>query len=702
MLAEHCFYYSLILTALIAGGHPKKFKYRWILRRNQRKLRTWAALCPDNFQHKCDLVAAETLRIAGRHREALARYHAAIDGARRNGYLHEEALACERLALFYEATAAREEAGMFMERAHRGYLAWGATAKAEQLRESHPALIDAHKKADAGADRAESSTSESAARNIDLSMVLQVSQVISREIELDRLLRETMHLSMANAGAQRGFLILETDGRLYVQASENTDTGRQQTLQAIALDACDGLSPAIVHYVYHSGQHLILGNALAEGAFKNDPHVLRDGCKSILCLPILNKGKVSSILYMEHNLTAEAFTPERLEILRVIASQVAISLQNAWLYQDLSTEIAVRKQAEEAMRASEEKYRTILEEMQDAYCEMDLKGTITFINPAACAITGYPRTELMGADIRRLSPAPALKGIAHYFQEILTTGRPGKPFSCNLIARNGSTIFLEIISSLVRDKAGQPVGFRNVGRDVGERKRLEHDLFESHKHVQTARVATILGLAKLAEYRDEDTGTHLERIREYARIIARELARQPRYRGYITLEYIEDIYNSAILHDIGKVGVPDAILLKPGKLTREEFEIIKTHATLGGDALRAVEANIEGQTFLTLGKEIAYYHHEKWDGSGYPKGLKGEHIPLSARIVALADVYDALTSKRIYKEAFTHQKAVEIIVKDRGTHFAPDVVDAFMAHEEAFRRIREELLGERQGQQRAG
>jgi PAS domain S-box-containing protein len=698
--AEHCFYYALILTALMNAGRSKP-AYRLTLSKLLRKLRQWAAVCPDNFQHKYDLVMAERLRVKGRTMAAVRHYHAAIEGARRNGYLHEEALACERLALFYQATSAREEFRLFLDRARRCYLAWGATAKADQLAEICPERRDAPGKSGAGEPPGLSAQVQDTARSLDLSMVLQVSQVISKEIALDRLLRETMHLCMANAGAQRGYLLLETEGRLCVQASENMDTGQQQVLQAVALDECDGLSPAIVNYVHHSGQHVIVGNALAEGVFRNDPHVLRRGCKSILCLPILNKGTVSSILYMENNLTADAFTPERLEILRVITSQAAISLQNAWLYQDLSNEICVRKQAEAALRASEEKHRTILEEMQDAYCEMDLKGRLTFINPAAWTITGYSREELLGKDIRRLSPAPALKGIAHYFQEILSTGRPGKPFGCNLIAKNGDTLFLEIVSSLVRDKAGRPCGFRNVGRDVGERKRLENDLFQSYKNVQTARTATILGLAKLAEYRDEDTGTHLERIREYARIIAQELARQPQYRGYITREYIEDIYNSSILHDIGKVGVPDAILLKPGKLTREEFEIIKTHATLGGDALREVETQIEGQTFLTLGKEIAYFHHEKWDGSGYPKGLKGEKIPLSARIVALADVYDALTSKRIYKEAFSHRQALEIIVKDRGTHFAPDVVDAFMTHEAAFRRIREALHGTQVERRRA-
>jgi response regulator RpfG family c-di-GMP phosphodiesterase len=215
-----------------------------------------------------------------------------------------------------------------------------------------------------------------------------------------------------------------------------------------------------------------------------------------------------------------------------------------------------------------------------------------------------------------------------------------------------------------------------------------------HNSIQHARMATIMALAKLAEFRDDDTGIHLERIREYTKIIAEEMAKKPNYIGYITKEYIDDIYHSSILHDIGKVGIPDAILLKPGKLTPEEFELMKTHSTLGGDVLTVIDAGNEGQTFLTLAKEIAYYHHERWNGTGYPKGLSGENIPLSARIVALPDVYDALTSKRVYKKIISHEKARAIIIDEKGKHFDPDIVDSFLAREDDFKMICEKLHNE--------
>ena len=232
---------------------------------------------------------------------------------------------------------------------------------------------------------------------------------------------------------------------------------------------------------------------------------------------------------------------------------------------------------------------------------------------------------------------------------------------------------------------------------INKRKRAEQALLESYSKLQNARMTTILGLAKLAEYRDEGTGTHLERIREYAKIIAEAMAGIPKYQKVITSEYIDDIYQSSILHDIGKVGIPDAILLKPDKLTDDEFAVIKRHTILGGDAIKAIEYQIEGKSFLQMGKEIAYNHHEKWDGSGYPAGLKKEDIPLAARIVALADVYDALTTERFYKRAFTHEKSRDIIVSLKNTHFDPEIVDVFLQLEDDFNRIREEQFREDTG-----
>ncbi|MDZ4154568.1 HD-GYP domain-containing protein, partial [Methylicorpusculum sp.] len=200
----------------------------------------------------------------------------------------------------------------------------------------------------------------------------------------------------------------------------------------------------------------------------------------------------------------------------------------------------------------------------------------------------------------------------------------------------------------------------------------------------------ITALAKLAEYRDPETGAHLLRLKKYSELICRFLAETDKYREIVTEAFTKDLVRSTPLHDIGKVGITDAILKKPGRLTEEEFEIMKTHAAIGGDTLRAVYENYPSQNFIKCGMDIAYSHHEKWNGSGYPHGLKGEAIPLPARILALVDVYDALTCRRVYKPAYPREKTNRIIAEGQGVHFDPDIVSAFLTNEAEFYKIAEE------------
>ena len=350
-----------------------------------------------------------------------------------------------------------------------------------------------------------------------------------------------------------------------------------------------------------------------------------------------------------------------------------------------------RKKAEEALKASEEKYRTILESIEEGYYEVDFEGYFVFVNDSLSKILGAPKTNLGFMNFWDFMDDKNAEQVYETFLECRRTGKPVKAFDCEFNI-NAAPAYIEASVSLLRDTRGLPIGYRGVLRDRTEKKKMELDLIESYRKIQEARAATILGLAKLAEYRDEGTGTHLERIRDYARILAVELSKDPRFSDTVDQQYVDDIYQSSILHDIGKVGTPDALLLKPGKLTGEEFDIIKRHTLMGGNALKAIESQIEGKSFLAMGREIAFNHHEKWDGSGYPRGLKGEAIPLSARIIALADVYDALTTKRFYKEAFSHEKAKNMIILLKSKHFDPRIVDAFLAVQKEFNRVREEKL----------
>ncbi|GAB3266606.1 HD-GYP domain-containing protein [Chitinimonas naiadis] len=215
-----------------------------------------------------------------------------------------------------------------------------------------------------------------------------------------------------------------------------------------------------------------------------------------------------------------------------------------------------------------------------------------------------------------------------------------------------------------------------------QNRHLEHLVQKRTEQLVQMQDATIFAMATLAATRDNETGNHIRRTQNYVAALARALQPHPRFSAVLTDENIELLFKSAPLHDIGKVGVPDRILLKPGKLTDDEWEIMKLHTVYGRDTILQVERNFgESSSFLTFAREIAHSHQEKWDGSGYPDGLAGDAIPISARLMAVADVYDAMISKRVYKPAFSHEKAIALMQDGRGAHFDPDMLDAFMAIE---------------------
>ncbi|HPK21365.1 MAG TPA: diguanylate cyclase [Smithella sp.] len=349
-IPEFYLYSSLTMTASYPEADPMtKARYKMSLRANQMKMLIWAKACPENFQHKYDFVAAEMMKNKGRFREAQKLYHKAIEGARENGYRQEEAIACERLALLYLDHRCRDEAGFFMQKAHKGYLGWGASEKARDLEEKYPSLVPLEQKqwgtgtvtvsgpsgsmTISGATETTGST-----KMLDLSTAMRVSQIIASEIMLDRLLQKIMHESITNAGAQRGYLLLESDGDLTIEASQDVDKGESQVMQSLPLKDCPDICHSIVNYVYHSGEDIVLGNAVKEGLFTNDPYVIRVRLKSILCTPIMSKGKISGILYMENNISENAFTPERLEVLRSFSVQAAISIENARLFELATTD----------------------------------------------------------------------------------------------------------------------------------------------------------------------------------------------------------------------------------------------------------------------------------------------------------------------------------------------------------------------------
>ncbi len=223
-------------------------------------------------------------------------------------------------------------------------------------------------------------------------------------------------------------------------------------------------------------------------------------------------------------------------------------------------------------------------------------------------------------------------------------------------------------------------------------RHLEEKVIEQVNEISDSQLATILALAKLAEYRDEDTGLHIERIQYFCKLLVERLVDKPRFQNQISPIFIDNIIHASPLHDIGKVGIPDHILLKPGRLNTHEFEIMKTHPLIGFEILETVKDRYTRNSFIDTGLEISRSHHEKWNGTGYPDGIKGDAIPLSARILAVADVYDALRSKRPYKAAFDHVSSCRIILEGQGEHFDPDVIEAFTTLQDEFSHVYDELF----------
>ncbi|MBK6999176.1 MAG: response regulator [Rhodoferax sp.] len=248
-----------------------------------------------------------------------------------------------------------------------------------------------------------------------------------------------------------------------------------------------------------------------------------------------------------------------------------------------------------------------------------------------------------------------------------------------LLARVATHIQLKQASALLKD----------------QNKLLEHLVARRTAEVEAMQDATILAMASLAETRDNETGNHIRRTQHYMASLARQLQDHPRFCAELSNENITLLFKSAALHDIGKVGIPDRILLKPGKLDTDEFETMKLHTVYGRDTLLAVEHHLgTSSAFLRYAREIAYAHHEKFDGSGYPEGLAGDAIPIAARLMAVADVYDALISKRVYKAAMDHDTAIGIIHQGRGTHFDGDIVDALLTIQNDFARIAQKFHDE--------
>jgi PAS domain S-box-containing protein len=325
----------------------------------------------------------------------------------------------------------------------------------------------------------------------------------------------------------------------------------------------------------------------------------------------------------------------------------------------------------------------------------DLDQTVRFWNKGAETIFGYSAEEMIGSKITRLYPPDAVSAEVVEKLRAMVKAKTGTVHGqMRQLAKDGRELTILLALSPMVDKSGEVQGILGVGQDVTEEARLTEELRRSYEQLKRTQDASIFSLAKLAESRDEETGLHLTRIQEYCRTLCIGLARRQPRGDVFTEEFIADLVRSSVLHDIGKVGIPDRILLCPGRFGPEEVAIMQQHPIFGGRALEEAVHRLGEKSFLSVGSEVAYYHHERWDGSGYPFRLKEEEIPLAARIVAIADVYDALTTERRYKRAFSHKEAYDIIVQGKGTQFDPELVEVFQELEAVFSAIRDRCSGQ--------
>lgn len=322
----------------------------------------------------------------------------------------------------------------------------------------------------------------------------------------------------------------------------------------------------------------------------------------------------------------------------------------------------------------------------------DLDQNVLFWNTGAENMFGYSSGEMLGSKVTRLYPPDSLTTETVEALRTMVRRKSGAVHGkMKQLSKSGDALTISLALSPMLDTSGDVKGILGVGLDVTEEERQKEEILRLLDQVRKTQDAAIFALAKLAESRDEETGAHLIRIQDYTRLLCEHIAEKEDFQDIVTSQYIEELVRSAVLHDIGKVSIPDSILLSPKGFSPEDHGIMMKHTIAGGKALEEAAEKLGESSFLTLGMEVAYYHHERWDGSGYPFGLAGEAIPLSARIVSVADVYDALTTERRYKKAFSHESACAMISEGKNAQFDPRLVDALMEAEKEFKTVRDSV-----------
>lgn len=460
----HYFYYALILTALYPTASPNDQVDWWSrLQEIQVKMNDWRKNCPENFDHQYLLIEAEMARLTGDTLRTMELYDQTIGSAQAHNFSHHTALAYELAAKFYLAQGFERHAQTYLLEARYGYLSWGATAKVDLLDQTYPNLLyEANLVSSPTAATATLTTSSRSTissresiSTFDMAAVLRMSETITTEIVLSNLLQKLMQLVLESAGAQRAWLILVGEaGRLLVEgkAGANQDI---TVLQSQPIDdlPTTGLSKSIVNYVARLKEYVLLHDATRQGMFTADPYVIATKPKSILCTPLLKQGQLIGVLYLENNLTSGAFTANKLEILKLLSSQMAISIENARLYADLA--------------ANEKKYRTLFEDSRDMIFITTPQGNIVDVSPACFKLLGYTRSEIIEINVINFYVNPVER--QRFQTELLQKGAV-KDFEVQFYHRDGRIIDCLMTATARRAADGTVLQYQGIVRDVTEQK----------------------------------------------------------------------------------------------------------------------------------------------------------------------------------------------------------------------------------------
>ncbi|AXF01728.1 trifunctional serine/threonine-protein kinase/ATP-binding protein/sensor histidine kinase [Paraburkholderia hospita] len=470
--AEYHFYAALSRAACFdTATTDERQLHIGALADHQRQLAVWAHICPENFENRAALVGAEIARIEGRAIDAEALYEQAIRSAQANGFVHNEALSNELAARFFSTRGLEKMARVYLQDAHDAYLRWGADGKARQLEQCYPTLKSY-------ADKLrQSATLGTPIEQLDLSAILSVSQIVSGEIVLENLIEALMRTAVEHAGAQRGLLVLPRATELWIEAQANTEGGAVTVALREAPISDAELPESILRYCARSQESVILDDASTRGAFSNDGYIARVQARSVLCLPCVKQGRLIALLYLENHLATSAFTPARIAVLKVLASQAAMTLENATLYRDLAER--------------EAKIRRLVDANIVGIFVWDLDGRILEANDAFLRVIGYDRDDLLSGRLRWSDLTPPEwheRDRTEWMPELRITGTL-QPFEKEYFRKDGSRVPVLIGVAMLEERGTQSIAFV---LDLSERKRAEAVVRKMQQELAHAnRVATM-------------------------------------------------------------------------------------------------------------------------------------------------------------------------------------------------------------------